>query len=210
MEKKEIIALILSVVIMTLIIFFGSKTQTLPALIRYLLLAIGIIGFVILAKKIVAYNLDVRIINKTWEFQRYGIAEHSKFNQAIPVGLIVPLLLSLFSAGIIKFLAFLQFDSYALPTKAVKKYGIVRLSGILEWDDALIVFYSLMPLLALAIIAKFFSPIFFIEFAKYSWIYVFCNLLPISQLDGTKLFFGSRPLFILTWIITIVAWPIIF
>jgi Zn-dependent protease len=105
---------------------------------------------------------------------------------------------------------FLQFESKALPTKVVKRFGLRRISGIMEWDDALIVFYSLMPLLMMALLAKFFTGLFFSDLARYAWIYVVCNLLPISKLDGTKLFFGSIPLFIFTWAITLLTWPIVF
>jgi hypothetical protein len=210
MEKKEIGLIIISVIIMTLLIVFGREEGSSPALIRAFLVSIIILSLVVMAKRITANYLDVGIEHKIWEFQRYNIIEHSHFRRPIPLGLILPLLLSLFSLGIVKFFAFLQFESKALPSKAVKKYGLRRYSGIMEWDDALIVFYSLMPLLFIGLISKFIPGIFFADLARYSMIYVISNLIPIGKLDGTKLFFGSIPLFVFTWIITIIAMPIIF
>ncbi len=209
-EKKEKVVIGISIVIMTLIILFGKNENSLAIFIRALLVSLVIILFVVTAKKITASKLDVEIENKTWEFQRYGIAQHSHFKKPVQIGLILPLLLSFLSWGIIKFFTFMQFESKALPTKVVKRFGLRRLSGIMEWDDALIVFYSLVPLLLVAIIAKFFTGLFFSDLARYAWIYVVCNLLPISKLDGTKLLFGSLPLFIFTWVITLLTWPIVF
>lgn len=209
-EKKEKIAIGISVIIMTLMILFGKNESSFAVLIRALLVSLIIILFVVIAKKITASKLDVEIENKTWEFQRYGIAEHSHFKKPVQIGLLLPLIISFLSLGFIKLFMFLQFESKALPTKVVKRFGLRRLSGIMDWDDALIVFYSLVPLLLVAVIAKFFTGIFFSDLARYSWIYVVCNLLPISKLDGTKLFFGSMPLFVFTWVITLLTWPIVF
>jgi hypothetical protein len=211
-EKKDWIAIFVSILLMAIILNF--KSDTLAQIIRFFLISFMIIIFVVLAKKIAANYLDVKLNFKIWEFQRYGVEQHSHFQKPFPIGLIIPLLLALISRGWLNFLAFLQYDSYALPTKVVKRYGQRRFSEIMEWDDALIVFYSLIPLLGLGILSiilsKYIAPIFFLQLAKVAWIYVFSNMLPISQLDGTKMFFGSIPLYIFSWIIILLVWPIIF
>lgn len=209
-KKIEVLALVISIVVMTILIIFSGQNADSIILLRALVISSIIVLFVFLAKKITANNLDIEIKIKNWEFQRYGLSSNAYFTKPVPVGLILPLLLSFISIGVVKFFAFLQFDSIALPSKAVKKYGQRRYSGIMEWDDALIVFYSLIPLLGLALISKFFAPIIFLEFAKYSWIYVFSNMLPLGKLDGTKMFFGSIPLYVFSWILVIITWPIIF
>ena len=105
------------------------------------------------------------------------------------------------SDGWIKCFTFLQFSATALPSKVVKKYGRKRFAGIMDWDDALLVFWSTVPLLLLALILKGYLP----ELSKLSIYYALWNLIPIGQLDGSRLFFGSRVLFIFTWVITLAA-----
>ena len=74
----------------------------------------------------------------------------------------------------------------------------------MEWDDALIGFYSTLALLVLASVCSFINVASFpfAEFAKYSLYYALYNLIPFSPLDGAKIFSGSRPLYIFTLVIS--------
>jgi len=216
MEKAEIISVAVAVLLMAVIISFVGGVFSPSVLFSSLVISAIVIGISVCSKNLEAGHLDISLTHKTWEFQRYGIIKQSKFKNPAPVGLFVPPLLALISSamsigGVVKFLALLQFESKALPSKAAKKYGLRRYSGIMEWDDALIVFYSAAPLMLLAVIANAFSSAVFLQdLAKYSMIYVISNLLPISKLDGTKLFFGSRPLFIFSWILVVVVSALVF
>ena len=205
MEKREILSVTVSIILCAVVISFIDGEIRAPFLLSALAISAVIILISVCSKKLTAGNIDVGIKLKIWEFQRYGLAAKQKFRSPFPIGLLLPLILVIISNGMLKFLAFLQFESKALPAKAVKKYGLRRFSGIMEWDDALIVFYSVLPLMILAIAASFFDSAFFNSLSRYSMFYVISNLIPISQLDGTKLFFGSRPLFVFTWILAVIS-----
>ena len=177
-----------------------------------LLISIVVILVSVFAKKITARKIDVKIQHKIFEWERYWWSKGSHFKKPIPMGIIFPLLLLVLSAGFVKFFAFFEFKSEALVSKAVKKYGRYRFSNMNEWDDALIGFYGLLAILALGIITRFIPSIIFPfnELAKYSIYYAICNMIPLANLDGVKIFFGSRPLYILSLVLLALAAIIVF
>ena len=196
---------------MTLMLLFAYREESLEKILIALVSPLIIISISILAKKITANKLEINIENKIWNFKRYGLNKDSEFKKPIPLGLILPLLLSFLSAGIIKFFAFLQFESRALPSKVTKKYGKSRFSTVLDWDDALIAFYGIIPLLCLALISKFISTSYspFQELSRLAFYYTLPSLIPFGQLDGMKLFMGSRNLYILALILFAIAGAIV-
>ena len=123
------------------------------------------------------------------------------------MGVILPILLFILSKGIIKSFTFLQYDAKAKTSKAVKKRIAKTWSEIMEWDLALISFWGTISILVLFLIADLLG---FKVLAKYSLYYSLWNLLPISQLDGCKLFFSSFALFIFALILELIAILIFF
>jgi len=187
-NKKEAIAISISVILMTLIIGYVKKELLIAKLGQILLISLIIISTAVFAKKITAKKLDMSVEIKPWNFQRYWISKSSYFKKPVPIGLILPLILTFLSDGMIKFLAFLQFETAALPSKVTKRYGLRRYSNVMEWDDALIGFYSLVGVLILATVSSFFTPLFFKDLSRFAIIYAISNLIPISSLEGTKIF----------------------
>lgn len=204
-NKKETIAISLAIILMALIISFVKKELILETLASSLLIALIIISTAVFSKKITAKNLDMSIEIKPWTFQRYWISRSSYFKRPVSIGLILPIVLAFLSEGKIKFLAFLEFETKALPSKVSKRYGLKRYPNVMEWDDALIGFYSLLGVLSLGIISSLLDILFFKELAKYALIYSISNFIPISSLEGTKIFFGSRNLYVLSLIILVLA-----
>lgn len=204
-KKREITHIVITILLMTLILCFYKLEIRVDKILPYFLISLIIIFSSVFSKKITGSIIDLEIDIKIWEWKRYWFAKISELQKPIPMGLILPLLLGFLSNGFVKFLGFFEFDIIPLPGRVVKKYGAKRFSKVMDWDNALIVFYSTIPLLFLATIAHYLNTIFLNDLAKFSILYVFCNLLPISKLDGTKLYFGSRPLFFFTWILFLIA-----
>jgi membrane-associated protease RseP (regulator of RpoE activity) len=169
-----------------------------------LIVAFIILVFSIGTKKITAYILDADIDHKIWLFQRWGYYKRSYFPKPIPMGIILPFLgvwLS-YPSGILKILTFLQFDVKSKTERVSKRYGNIRTTEMTDFDISIIAFVGIISCLVLSIIAYFINqPLI----AKFSIYYALWNLIPISQLDGTKLFFGSRILWIIAIILTIIA-----
>jgi len=204
-EKRELWSIIAAVLLMAVMLSFVQNELKISVFLSSLLISVIIISVSVFTKKLTAYHIDVEIKQKIWEFKRFWITTWAYLKKPIPIGLILPILLGFLSGGAVKFLAFLQFESKALSAKAAKKYGLARYSGIMEWDDAMIVFYSTLSVLVLSIVVSFSNLVFLNNLAKYSLIYAISNLIPLGNLDGTKLFFGSRALFVFTWILAIIT-----
>jgi hypothetical protein len=188
---KEIVWIIIAILIFGFITGISFKEDKL--IIDYnlssLIVPFLIIMISVLAKKIISSRFSIKIEHSIWKFQRYGYYERSSFKKPVPIGIILPFFLSLFSLGIIKPLAFLQFDAENLREKRIlRNYGRIRKTEINEYDSgyaALAGFYSLILLSIIGIIFKY--P----ELAKYSIYYGAWNIVPFGSLDGTKLFFGN-------------------
>ena len=140
------------------------------------------------AKKLAAYYFETDIRIKTWHFQRYGFFPSSYFKLPIPIGIILPALLSIVSLGYAKWMAFLQFDSKPLKEKAVKRHYGSRFSELVEKHLAYIAAGGIFGNIILAVIAALFN---LGDLARLSIYYGIFNMLPISQLDGSKIFFWS-------------------
>jgi len=208
MEKKEVFAILIVIVLMSLIILLNEKS------LNFLWITI-ISALIILAsvfcKKLTAKIINIKIEHKIWLLQRWWIGKSSYLKNPIPTGIIIPAIFSLIS---VPCFSFLQFESKALPAKAVKNYGSKRFSEITEWDLCMIGFYGILGPLLLSIIAKiipFSLPgVNLMLLSQYSLYYALWNLLPVSNLDGAKMFFGSSRLYIFTLIITTITGLIVF
>lgn len=212
LKKNEIIILSVSAVFMALMIGFQETGLNLNLLINGLIFSIIILTVWMSAKKYTAHYLDIEIEQKVWEFDRYWISTGSHFKKPIPIGLILPLLFSFLSGGVIKFFAFTAFYPKALISKVSKRYGSYtkRYSNVNEWDCAMVAFYGVVAVMFVAVIAKFIPYPEFHEFAKISIFFVISNLIPLGYLDGMKLFLGSRPLYVFALILLVASWLIIF
>lgn len=212
MKLKEFIVFFLVVVVMTLVLSFKDGFIFQETLLNSFLISLIILFVSVFSKKYVANILDSRIEINFWQWRRYWITRHAYFIKPIPVGLLFPLVLSIFSEGVIIMLAFLQFSAFALPSKVAKKYGTRRFSSVIDWEYALICFYSMLAVLLLGIVSSFISsPSFPFEYLGHlCFYYSVWNILPIGQLDGIRIFFGSRPLYVFALILLALSGFIIF
>ena len=197
-NKKEISWIILAIIILGFIIEFSTA---------YTLTFIGVIYATIiiltsvLIKNLAADYFYVIIEHQIWEFKQWWWTTRSHFKKAIPIGLILPFFVTFVSIGTIKIMTLLQFNGKPSKKRLLKKRGAVRKSEVNESDFAFISAWASWGLIILAIIA---SLIHQPELSKYAIYYGFWNLLPISQLDGAKLFFGS----FINWILLLLAYVI--
>ena len=191
-NKKEITWIIISMILFAFAIIFPLQDPNL----LLLLLPIIIILTNTMAKKYAANRFNLKITYNVWQFQRYGLATKFKFKKPIPIGLILPIFLSFFSLGIIKAMTFLQFDYEDNKQKRLlRNRGRIRREELNESDPGYTAAWGFYSLLILSVIAAILNSLtdfqIFTELAKYSLYYGAWNLLPISNLDGTKLFFGN-------------------
>lgn len=120
------------------------------------------------------------------------------------MGLILPFFISIISLGIIKPFWLLQFNSENLMKKRIQRArgeGYYRRTEINETDLAFTSAWGFWALILLAIIGFFLKQP---ELTKYSIYYGIWNLIPLGNLDGIKLFFGS----IINWVLLVIVYVI--
>jgi hypothetical protein len=177
-----------------------------------ILVPVLIIGISTIAKIITAKIIDAELNIELLGLQRFWFSKWAHFKKPVLIGLFLPLFMGFLSGGSIKMLTFLQFNFTGSPRRVVKKYGTRRFYGISEWDGALIAFYGFVGVLLLAIITHFlnFSGFPLKVLSNYALYYTIWNLIPFGQMEGSRLFYGSKPLYSFSLAITLIAGLIVF
>ena len=200
LKPQELFHVIIAILVFAFVISF---TQGANAFLLALLYSFLIIIINVEAKKAAAYYYETDIRIKTWHFQRYGFFPSSYFTIPIPIGIILPVLLSIVSLGYAKWLAFLQFDSMPLKQKAAKRHYGDRFSELVEKHLAFIAAAGIFGNIILAIVFALFN---LGDLARLSIYYGLFNMLPVSQLDGTKIFFWSWRLWLFMLALLVISW----
>jgi Zn-dependent protease len=200
MKIGEIGQILIAVIVLAFTLSIVNLSLT-----RFLTAAIflAIIFFVtIFAKKLMAYSLQGDIETSIWKFQRYGFYERSYFKTPIPIGIILPFLLSILTLGKVSWLASTQTEVTATKSRVAKRHGIYRYSEMTDGDMAWIISSGIFACIILAIISYIVG---FPELSKLSILFACFNLIPLGNLDGTKLFFGNLYLWIVLSALSLVG-----
>ncbi len=199
LNKKEIITILISAIILA---FAISLIQSILIFVYALVTILGVILVNTIAKKAMGYYLDSEIEIKLWEIERYGFKPSRHFKRPFPAGAFFPIIFSVLSLGYFKWLATLVFEVKPKLYKAAKRHGLYAFSEMTEFQIGLIAASGIIINLVFSVIGYFFG---LTEFARLNIYYAFFNMIPISDLDGNKLFFGSRVFWITLAIITGIA-----
>lgn len=171
-----------------------------------LIFSIIIVLVSVYSKKIMAHLLDADVEHDLWKFQRYGFYTGSKLKNPVPAGLILPIVLSIFSLGIVKLGSILTYETRVLKVRAAKRFGSYSFTEMTDWHNGLIGSAGIIGVILLILIAYFLPvdpKILNLELlAKFASFYAISNIIPFSNLDGSQIFFGSRMLWVILASIT--------
>jgi len=199
--QKEITAILIATIILAFSINLISSIEGF----LYTLLAVFIIILAnLIAKKITSFHLDSEIETSLWEIKRYGVKAHHRFKKAFPLGAFLPILskLILFPINSFVWMASLVFDVKAKTYRSAKRHGLYKFSEMTEDHIGYIAAAGIGANLALAIIGYLIG---YPLFAKLNIYYAFFNMIPISNLDGNKIFFGNMVLWVFLAVITLIG-----
>ncbi|VVB83483.1 Uncharacterised protein [uncultured archaeon] len=155
------------------------------------LLAVSIIVLSnIFVKKFIAYRLDSEIEMKIWEAGKYGFNKDKNSKKPFPIGAVLPVVskIILFPFKSFVWMACLVFDIKPRVYRGAKRFGLYTFSDVTEYHVGLIAASGILINLILAVVGYLLG---FQLFARLNVYYAFFNMLPISELDGNKIFFGS-------------------
>jgi len=189
----EILVIVLATMVLAISVAFKDTTIMYAVAISFLI----IITANVLTKKVVGYMLEIKVKTKFWSWYQWGLRKDSHFKKPVPM-IWLPLLLSLFK---IWWLAILEFDITPKIERVAKRHGLYRFTQLTEWHVAWIATWGIILNLVLAIIAYIAG---FEMFAKLSIYFAAWSLIPLSGLDGAKIFFSSRGLWITLFTITMI------
>ena len=184
-NKKEVITIGIISIILSFIFSFAKEINVFFSF----FIAIFFIIFInSIAKKISSYYLDSEIEIRLWEVKRYGFKPHKHFKRSFPSGIFFPLITALASLGYFVWMASIVFEVKPKIYRAAKRFGLYSFSEMTEYHIGLIAASGVLINLFFAIIGYLTG---FSVFAKLSIFYAFFNIIPFSDLDGNKIFFGS-------------------
>jgi hypothetical protein len=197
-NKKEILIIVPTIIILAFIVALTDLKSLFLISLAYVSI---IIILNIFTKKAVGYFLDTDVEIRAWEMKRYWFRKHDYFKRAIPIGLFLPIILKVISVGFINWTAALSYEVKAKIYRAAKRHGLYAFSDISEAQIGVIAAVALGVNLIAALIGYFAG---FPDFSKLSLAFVFFSLIPFSDLDGNRIFFGSVALWIFMLLITLI------
>jgi hypothetical protein len=211
--KKELIWMLIFIIIGSFISFIPLIPNDNPIkILTTLVIFTIIITTNIVAKKLTAPHYAIKIEHDDWKLIHWGWFKRNYFKKPLPIGLIVPFFLTIFTLGYLKPFAFFQFNVKDIPEKRItKKHGFrsTRRNEFINEEDigytASSGFFALLILALIGTFLKPYLPTFGSELAKYSIYFGLWNLLPAGQLDGSKMFFSTTLLWSFLTIIYIIS-----
>jgi hypothetical protein len=185
---KSIVIILVSVIVLSLTVLFQRTENFMTDFGVTALSFFIIVGGSILAKKVAAYSCEADITTKFWEFYRYGFKREKHLKRPTPM-LWLPIILTLFSGGAFWWMGILEFDVKAKPERVSRRHGLYRFSEMTERHVGRIALWGVIACLVLSLSGYLLGLEYF---AKLATFYAVWSIIPISSLDGTKIFFGNR------------------
>lgn len=194
---------ILNILIASLLLALAVSLLTSVISFLYAFVTLFVIIFLsVIAKEITAFYLDSEIETKLWEVQQYGFKPSQKFKKPIPAGIFFPIIVTAISAGYLYWFATLVFEVKAKVARAARRHGLYTFSEMTEYHIGLIAAAGIFMSLILAVIGYLVG---IPELSRLSIYYAFFNMIPLSSLDGNKIFFGSFVLWSFLAILTLIG-----
>jgi len=192
-NKKEVISILIAALVLGYLSSF--KTLTWIGWLAAAGLALAVLFVHHLGQKFTALFYDCSTESSLWTVRQYSFKKSGHFKFDFPMWAALPIFLvwiTSIAASPLKWLAITTFDATPLPSRVHRKYA-----ELTDWDLALIAAGGLFFNALLAIVSQLLG---WNSFAMLNVYFMIFNLIPFSNLDGGKIFFGS----VMLWIFCIV------
>jgi hypothetical protein len=198
-KTHELLHISIIILILAFAVSFMKSFSTYLISILFFLI---IFAVYIAAKKWTAWYYQAEVETKTWQFQRYGWYERSYLKTPIPIGIFLPFLISILSLGNFYWLAATQSEITARKSRVIKAHDFYSFSELTEFHIGMIPAMGIFACLLLGFLAYLLN---LGALGKLAIFFACFNMLPIGNLDGTKVFFGSPRLWFLLAAICFIA-----
>lgn len=202
MGKQELGDILIAILMMFVVSGFAFILQGNMGLVfQAFIYSFILIIIPVIARKATAHALDANVEHQTWGVYHFGIRPGRHFKKEVPFGLFAPLFFSLITLGLFKVMTFLTYETRALKHRAAKRFGHYSYTEMTDWHNGLIGAVGIVVVLIISFVSYFAGFEFLTKLAAY---YAFWNMLPISKLDGTQIFFGNKIVYAVLGIITLI------
>lgn len=202
MKKQEILHIIAAILVLAAISGFQyAVNSNWLEVLNFLIFSAVLIIIVVFSKKAMARALDADVEHEIWQVSRYGFTPGWHLEKPVPAGIIFPIFFSIFSLGFFKVPALLTYETRALKRRAAKRFGYYSFTEMTDWHTAIIGAAGILAALVISAIMYFYG---LENFAVLATLYAFFNMIPISKLDGTQIFFGSKVLWSVLAVLTLI------
>ena len=197
--KREILSLCSSILILGFVFGFDDGQETLKFgywvlnLFKSLIFVTIVFVLYLSAQKLQARHFGADCTYKIWSLQRFGFNVRHKIPFKIPIGIILSLFFVFISKGKLTFTAIGEKEINSNIKTGRKRIDIT------EFEESLIILAGPLMNVLLIMVANIISNVSNINldlFVNINFYFALFNLLPLPGLDGMKLFFGSRSLYI--------------
>lgn len=212
MKNKENYGEISIIILATLVLTISYNFFKIASLSNFLMIFGGFLLIIVtnvVTKKIVAYRLEADVTTKFWSVYQFGFQERNHFKKPLLM-VWFPLILSLITKGVFVWLPILEFEISPRIERVAKRHELYRFTQITDWHMSLIVFAGVISNIILYMILTYLN---FPKIAILSLYYALWSIIPLGVLDGSKLLFGNRKLWLIatvTILITIIFQSSIF
>ena len=138
-----------------------------------------------------SYYVESEIEVKLFEIRKYGWTSGMQLKHSFPAGVFLPIIFSALTFGYFTWMAGLVFDVKAKIHRAAKRHGLYSFTEMTEYHIGLIAAAGILANLVFVVVGYLIGLPAQMNFVKLSILYVFFNMLPVYDLDGNKIFFGS-------------------
>ena len=195
----------LSFLLVSLILIFTLSIRKPLASISYISLSIILVLLInIFAKKITGFYLGTKVKIKIWEIKKVFYNKQKK-GPGFQAGIFFPLIFNLLSGGYFTWFGNFVFDIESKAYRVSKKYGVHAFSEMTEYHLALIAGIGILSNLSFGVLGYLINLPKQMNFINLNILFAFFNLLPISDLDGNKIFFGSKTLWVFLFLLTLIG-----
>ncbi len=198
-SQTEFINLVISSIVIGFLfsfkLFSASFSTSILNWVGYSLLGLIALLIYIIAQKLIAKRFNVDVEYRIWNIKKIWFTNDLNFK--LPIGIILALILIFLTNGVFIFLAVGSFA--VIRTHVAHKIGRIfpRLTDVELGKIAVVGPLTAIILVFIFTTLKLFN-IDFGVFTTMNLLLALYNMIPLSHLDGLKVFIASRTLFVLT------------
>lgn len=206
-EYKEINSGLAIILVASIILALAASVKNYSLLKTAFISFIIIISLNILAKKVIGYYFETNVKTKFWSMYYFGFKKNAHFKSPIYMAWL-PLILSLITRGALLWLPITEFDVSPKVERASRRHGLYRFTQVTERHMGIIAIAGITINVLTGILGYVLG---YETFSKLSIYFAAWSIIPFSSLDGSKILFSNKVLWVTILVILsiLLGWAVV-